>query len=85
MICFSPLQGYCANVSRTFMVDALPKVEKTYSLLVALFNVCLEGCMYVCMLCMYVCDGTILYRKLTNILNLLLYCVPTAKANVKLT
>jgi nucleosome binding factor SPN SPT16 subunit len=35
-------KGYCANVSRTFMVDAPPKVEKTYALLVKLYDACLE-------------------------------------------
>lgn len=35
-------KGYCANVSRTYMVDVPPKVEKTYTTLVALFNACLE-------------------------------------------
>lgn len=36
-------KGYCANVSRTFMVDAPPKIEKTYATLVALYNACLES------------------------------------------
>ncbi len=35
-------KGYCANVSRTFMVDAPPKIEKTYATLMALHNACLE-------------------------------------------
>jgi len=35
-------KGYCANVSRTFMVDAPPKVEKTYAVLLSLYNYCLE-------------------------------------------
>lgn len=35
-------KGYCANVSRTFMVDAPKKVEKTYATLVALYDACLE-------------------------------------------
>jgi len=35
-------KGYCANVSRTFMVDAPPKVEKTYGILLSLHNYCLE-------------------------------------------
>lgn len=35
-------KGYCANVSRTFMVDAPKKVEDSYSLLVALYDSCLE-------------------------------------------
>lgn len=35
-------KGYCANVSRTFMVDAPKKVEKTYTTLVALYDACLE-------------------------------------------
>ena len=35
-------KGYCANVSRTYMVDVPPKIEKTYSTLLAVFNHCLE-------------------------------------------
>jgi nucleosome binding factor SPN SPT16 subunit len=35
-------KSYCANLSRTFMVDAPPKVEKTYGVLIALYNACLE-------------------------------------------
>lgn len=35
-------KGYCSNIARTFMVDAPPKVEKTYNTLLALFNHCLE-------------------------------------------
>ena len=35
-------RGYCANVSRTFMVDAPKKVEKTYATFVALYDACLE-------------------------------------------
>jgi len=35
-------KGYCANVSRTFMVDAPKKVEKTYATFVALYDACLE-------------------------------------------
>ena len=35
-------KGYCANVSRTFMIDAPPKIEKTYATLLALYNSCLE-------------------------------------------
>jgi nucleosome binding factor SPN SPT16 subunit len=35
-------KSYCANVSRTFMVDAPKKVEKTYATLVALYDACLE-------------------------------------------
>jgi nucleosome binding factor SPN SPT16 subunit len=33
---------YCANVSRTFMVDAPAKVEKTYAALVSVYDTCLE-------------------------------------------
>lgn len=36
-------KNYCANISRTFMVDAPPKVEKTYGLLLSLYNKCLEA------------------------------------------
>jgi nucleosome binding factor SPN SPT16 subunit len=35
-------KGYCANISRTFMVDAPKKVEKTYKTLLALYDACLE-------------------------------------------
>lgn len=35
-------KGYCANVSRTYMVDAPKKVEKTYGTLVLLYDACLE-------------------------------------------
>eukprot|EP01038_Epipyxis_sp_PR26KG_P005811 gene5811-8017_t len=35
-------KGYCANVSRTFMVDAPVKIENTYSILLQLYNACLE-------------------------------------------
>jgi nucleosome binding factor SPN SPT16 subunit len=35
-------KGYCSNVSRTYMVDAPKKVEKTYGTLVALYDACLE-------------------------------------------
>ena len=35
-------KGYCATIARTYMVDVPPKVEKTYTLLLALFNACLE-------------------------------------------
>ena len=35
-------KGYCANISRTFMVDAPTKVEKTYGTLLALYTACLE-------------------------------------------
>ena len=35
-------KGYCALMSRTFMVDAPPKVEKTYATLLSLHNYCLE-------------------------------------------
>lgn len=35
-------KGYCSTISRTFMVDAPPKVEKTYATLLALYNVCIE-------------------------------------------
>ncbi len=38
----SRYKGYCATVSRTYMVDAPPKVEKTYQTLLALYNHCLE-------------------------------------------
>ncbi len=36
-------KGYCANVSRTFMVDAPPKVERTYATLIGLYDACLEA------------------------------------------
>ena len=35
-------KGYCATLSRTYMIDAVPKVEKTYATLLALYNHCLE-------------------------------------------
>lgn len=35
-------KGYCANMTRTFLVDAPKKVEKMYGLLIALYDVCLE-------------------------------------------
>lgn len=35
-------KNYCANVSRTFMVDAPSKVEKTYLVLLQLFDACLD-------------------------------------------
>ncbi|KAJ1431655.1 FACT complex subunit-domain-containing protein [Ochromonadaceae sp. CCMP2298] len=35
-------KSYCANLSRTFMVDAPAKVEKCYATLVALYDACLE-------------------------------------------
>ena len=35
-------KGYCANMSRTYMVDVPPKVEKTYAQLLAMYSVCLE-------------------------------------------
>lgn len=36
-------RGYCANISRTFMVDAPQRVEVVYGILLALFNACLES------------------------------------------
>ena len=38
----SRYKSYCANLSRTFMVDAPSKVEKTYGTLMALYESCLE-------------------------------------------
>ena len=35
-------KGYCANISRTFMVDTPKKVEKTYGILNSLYDACLE-------------------------------------------
>ena len=35
-------KNYCANVSRTFMVDAPSKVEKTYATLIGLYDACLD-------------------------------------------
>ena len=35
-------KNYCANVSRTFIVDAPPKVEKTYAVLMGLYDACLD-------------------------------------------
>lgn len=35
-------KNYCANVSRTFIVDAPPKVEKTYATLIGLYDACLD-------------------------------------------
>lgn len=35
-------KGYCANVARTFMVNVPTKVENHYSILLALFDACLE-------------------------------------------
>ena len=35
-------KNYCATVARTYMVDAPSKVEKTYNILIALYNKCLE-------------------------------------------
>ena len=35
-------KGYCANMARTFMVNAAPKVESTYAILISLYDVCLE-------------------------------------------
>ena len=35
-------KNYCANVSRTFMVDAPSKVEKTYATLMGLYDACLD-------------------------------------------
>jgi nucleosome binding factor SPN SPT16 subunit len=35
-------KGYCANMTRTFMVDAPTKVEKTYNILLSVYNHCLE-------------------------------------------
>lgn len=37
-------KNYCANVSRTFMVDPCPKIEETYSVLLALYDACLAKC-----------------------------------------
>ena len=35
-------KNYCANISRTYMVDAPPKVEQTYSVLLSAYEKCLE-------------------------------------------
>ena len=35
-------KNYCANISRTYMVDAPSKVQKTYATLIGLFDTCLE-------------------------------------------
>lgn len=39
----SRYKNYCANISRTFLVDATPKIEQTYNLLIGLYNACLEA------------------------------------------
>ena len=36
-------KSYCANVSRTFLVDVPSKVEQSYNTLLSLFNTCLEA------------------------------------------
>lgn len=36
-------KNYCANIARTFLVDAPPKVEQTYGILLSLYNTCLEA------------------------------------------
>lgn len=36
-------KSYCANISRSFLIDAPPKIEQTYTLLLSLFNACLES------------------------------------------
>lgn len=36
-------KSYCANISRTFLVDVPPKVEQTYNTLLGLYNTCLEA------------------------------------------
>jgi nucleosome binding factor SPN SPT16 subunit len=35
-------KSYCANVSRTFMVDAPKKVEQSYAILSQLYDACLD-------------------------------------------
>jgi len=35
-------KGYCANLSRTYMVDVPPKVERLYATLLSLYDACLE-------------------------------------------
>eukprot|EP00981_Chlorochromonas_danica_P000694 scaffold147_cov164-Ochromonas_danica.AAC.11 len=35
-------RNYCSTLSRTFLVDAPPKIEKTYGTLIGLYNACLE-------------------------------------------
>lgn len=35
-------RNYCSTLSRTFLVDAPPRIEKTYSILIGLYNACLE-------------------------------------------
>eukprot|EP01041_Mallomonas_annulata_P010767 gene10767-22491_t len=35
-------KNYCANISRTYMIDPPPKVENSYNTLVSLFDKCLE-------------------------------------------
>lgn len=37
-------KNYCANVSRTFMVDPCAKIEETYTVLLALYDACLAKC-----------------------------------------
>ena len=36
-------KSYCANISRTYMIDPLPKIEDTYTLLISLYDKCLES------------------------------------------
>jgi nucleosome binding factor SPN SPT16 subunit len=36
-------KSYCANMSRTFLVDAPPVIEQTYATLLSMYNVCLEA------------------------------------------
>ena len=35
-------KGYCANLTRTFMIDAVPTVESTYAVLLTMYDKCLE-------------------------------------------
>jgi nucleosome binding factor SPN SPT16 subunit len=35
-------KGYCANLTRSFMIDPCPSVESTYAVLLATFDKCLE-------------------------------------------
>jgi nucleosome binding factor SPN SPT16 subunit len=35
-------RGYCASITRTYVVNGPPKVEKTYATLLQMYNVCIE-------------------------------------------
>jgi nucleosome binding factor SPN SPT16 subunit len=36
-------KGYCASISRTFMVDVPNKVERTYAILLGVYSACIES------------------------------------------